>query len=81
VLIDEEDARYADIFVHARPFFDGRRLHGAANRQCSGAVETQKTPVREERSRAWRSVYDARTLLYQGARYAVGAKEFTACAT
>ena len=42
VLVDEQDAGDSDVFVHARPFFDGRRLHGAANRQCSGTVETNR---------------------------------------
>jgi hypothetical protein len=42
VLVDEQDARNADFFVHTRPFLDGRRLHGAANRQCSGLLKREK---------------------------------------
>jgi len=35
LLIDQQDARNADVLVDARPFLLGRRLHGAANRQSS----------------------------------------------
>ena len=35
VLVDQQDAGDADFVIDTRTVFDGRRLHGAANRQCS----------------------------------------------
>src|SRR5678816_52858 len=78
--VDEQDTGNADVFIHSRPFFDGRRLHWAANRQCSGTVETQKTPVRTKRS-GRSSVYEPTDPQYQGALDGEGARELAACAT
>ena len=81
VLIDQQNAGNADIFVHARPVLDGRRLHRTANRQCSGTVETQKTPGRATALRSFHQYMTRGASGIKARARAEATKELAACAT